>query len=119
MPMLASKGARAMRNGEYANIRATTTVSGATSFFISSTTEVDTKDTEDTKEEQSLSPLCPLCPSCPRYSVINGSNVHSANVTNTTSNAIRIDNHMIAVGWSRGDAVKAAVPRTPAMITGI
>src|SRR5258707_12036388 len=54
-----------------------------------------------------------------RYSVINGSNVHSASVRNTTSNAARIPIHMIAVGSSGGAPSSAAVPRTPPIITGM
>src|SRR5262245_38725592 len=53
------------------------------------------------------------------HSVINGSNVQSDSVTNTTSNATRMPIHMIASGSSTGVALSAAVPRTPAMITGM
>ena len=53
------------------------------------------------------------------YSVINGSNVHNDNVTNTTSKNISITIHRLAIGSSGGDWPEGAVPRTPAMMTGI
>src|SRR5207248_6394352 len=53
------------------------------------------------------------------HSVINGSNVQSASVTNTASNAVSRPIHIIAIASSGGDARSADVPRTPAIITGI
>src|SRR4030095_2214276 len=53
------------------------------------------------------------------YSVINGSKVQSASVTKTTSNAARMPIHIVAAASSGVAAKSAAVPRTPAMITGI
>src|SRR4051794_21519567 len=53
------------------------------------------------------------------YSVMSGSNIQSARVRNTRSNAARIPIHMIATGSSGAAASSAAVPRTPAIITGM
>src|SRR5258708_37930289 len=52
------------------------------------------------------------------YSVIRGSSVQSASVRKTTSIAVRMPSHMMASVSSGGDAISAAVPRTPQMITG-
>src|SRR5215472_5471763 len=82
--------------GAATNIAATTTTNGTNSFFI---------------------PSCLSRPSC--YSVINGSNVHNASVTKTTSKAVSKPIHNVATGSSGGDCNSAAVPRTPAMMTGI
>src|SRR5262249_36834932 len=52
------------------------------------------------------------------YSVINGSNVHNASVTKTTSKKPSSVSHIVAVGSSGGADSSAVVPRTPAIITG-
>src|SRR5580765_1687690 len=86
-----------MATGEYANIAAATTTSGMNSFFISVTAGLKG----------------------PPYSVINGSKVHSANVRNTASNDVSKPIHNVATASSGGDCSSAAVPRTPAIMTGI
>src|SRR5471032_1748188 len=53
------------------------------------------------------------------HSVINGSKVHSASVVKTTSNARSRPIQSVATGSSGGVCSSAAVPRTPAMMTGI
>src|SRR5439155_21939866 len=53
------------------------------------------------------------------YSVITGSNVHNASVTNTTSKKTSIESQARAMGSSTSAWSSAAVPRTPAIITGI
>ena len=53
-----------------------------------------------------------------RYSVISGSNIHSASVTNTTSKNTSSAIHNVAIGSSAGVCVSADVPSTPAMMTG-
>src|SRR5262245_15290323 len=52
-------------------------------------------------------------------SVINGSNVHNASVTNTASNATSSDTQNLTMATSSVGSSSAAVPRTPAMMTGI
>src|SRR5207237_676345 len=52
------------------------------------------------------------------YSVISGSKVHNDSVMKTTSNIDSRAIHMRATGSSGLSASNAAVPRTPAMITG-
>src|SRR4051812_12224526 len=104
--------------GAYANIAAATSTRGVNSFLdIYSTAPADLKVRPTAR--------CDLPPVPHRgvstqhsYSVITGSNVHSASVTNTTSKNTSIASHARAIGSSAGCCSSAAVPRTPAMMTG-
>src|ERR1051325_6997941 len=95
--MLDSYGASAISQTAYASRIAVSAASGANVFV----------------------PFVILCVLVgPFHSVINGSNVHSASTRNTTSIAVRMLSHIVASASSGGDAISAAVPRTPQMITG-
>src|SRR5215510_16127535 len=64
-------------------------------------------------------PALPAYPAVPAHSVINGSKVQSANTRNTVSNDVSKPIHSVATASSGGDCNSAAVPRTPAIMTGI
>src|SRR5258708_38442192 len=92
--MLESYGAVAIHQMAYASTIAVRPASGANTFRIT------------TSPHQHI------------HSVISGSKVQSASVRKTTSIAVRMPSHMIASDSSGGEAMSAAVPRTPQIITG-
>src|SRR5436189_6418798 len=88
-----------MRNGDAVNITAVTPASGRNHLGI-----VTTNYKPPTTNH--------------RQSVINGSNVHSASVTKTTSSAISSATQNLTRASSTSGCRSSAVARTPAMITG-